>query len=519
MTPPPDWSGRKGTSRDIIAGLSVALLIIPQSMAYAELAGLPSVHGLYASAVPLVAAGLLASCPYLQTGPVALTALLTHGSLVTFVAPGTPEYAGAAALLALLVGLARLAIGFVGAGKVTYLMSQPVLRGFTSGAAILILLSQFPSTLGLARASESGLIGNAVTVLSSPGSWSVAAAIMTVLTVAVTRLSTRIHRLVPGALVAVIAGVVYSTLSDYAGPVVGHIPGSLPPFSLSLPWAMLPQLVVPAAVIAFVGFAESAAIARSFSAQDGVPWNPDREFVAQGAASLASGAFGGMPVDGSFSRSSLNHLSGAHSRWSGAVTGLAVLMFLPFAGLLSALPRAVLAGIVIAAVAGLVQPGLLASVWRLSRIQALLVWFTLALCLLLAPRIEQALLLGILVSLAIHVWQERRAVCRSWEEGGALHFEVAGILWFASAPRLEEAIRAGVAQATDATEVVFHMDGLGRIDLTGALTLKRVMDDLTRAGIPATLCGVPPHASDLIDNVFLPLPVVSSRRSSPDRRD
>ncbi|MXX71381.1 MAG: SulP family inorganic anion transporter, partial [Gemmatimonadetes bacterium] len=500
------WGDRRGTSRDVVAGLSVALLIIPQSMAYAELAGLPSVHGLYASAVPLLAAGLLAYCPYLQTGPVALTALLTHGALVAIAVPGSSEYVGAAALLALVVGLTRLVIGFIAAGKVTYLMSQPVLRGFTSGASILILLSQFPSTLGMAGASESGLVGRTLQVLGSPGSWSLAAAMLTALTVAATLLARRIHVLFPGALVAVIGGVLFAVLFDYRGPVVGEIPGSFPPFSLVLPWEFLPQLVVPGAVIAFVGFAESTAIARGFATQDRVTWDPDREFVSQGAANVASGLFGGMPVDGSFSRSSLNHLSGAQSRWSGAVTGLAVLVFLPFAGVLSSLPRAVLAGIVIAAVAGLVKPRLLVSVWRLSRIQALVVWFTLAMCLLLAPRIEQALLLGILVSLAIHVWRERRAGFHSRVEGGVLHLEVIGILWFASAPRLEEAIMARLARATDVSEVVIHLEGLGRIDLTGALVLKRVVEELGGSGIPATLTGVPPQARELIDNVFGMLP-------------
>lgn len=500
------WRDRRGTSRDVVAGLSVALLIIPQSMAYAELAGLPSVHGLYASAVPLLAAGLLASCPYLQTGPVALTALLTHGALVTIAAPGSPRYVGAAALLALIVGLARLLIGFIAAGKVTYLMSQPVLRGFTSGASILILLSQFPSTLGMTGASESGLVGRTLQVLSSPGSWSLAAAVLTTLTVAATLLARRIHVLFPGALVAVVGGVLFAVLFGYTGPVVGEIPGSFPPFSVALPWELVPQLVVPGAVIAFVGFAESTAISRSFATQDRVTWNPDREFVAQGAANVASGLFGGMPVDGSFSRSSLNHLSGAQSRWSGAVTGLAVLVFLPFAGVLSSLPRAVLAGIVIAAVASLVKPRLLVSVWRLSRIQALVVWFTLAMCLLLAPRIEQALLLGILVSLAIHVWRERRAGFHSWVKEDVLHLEVIGILWFASAPRLEETITARLARAENISEVVIHLEGLGRIDLTGALVLKRLVEEVGQSGIAASLKGVPPQAQELIDNVFGMLP-------------
>ncbi|MDE2973304.1 MAG: SulP family inorganic anion transporter [Gemmatimonadota bacterium] len=495
------WTRGRATSRDVVAGLSVALLIIPQSMAYAELAGLPSVHGLYASALPLVAAGFFASCPYLQTGPVALTALLTHGALVTIATPGSPRYAGAAALLALVVGVTRLAFAALRSGKVTYLMSQPVVRGFTSGAAILILLSQFPSTLGM-TAGESGLVGNTYRALSSPEAWNLAAAALAILTVAATLLARRIHPLFPGALAAVLGGTVFSVLAGYEGPIVGDIPGSLPPIGLTLPWGLLPGLVVPGVVIALVGFAETTAIARGFATQDRAHWSPDREFLAQGAANVVSGICGGMPADGSLSRSSLNRLSGAGSRWSGAITGLAVLVFLPFAGVLSSLPKAVLAGIVIAAVGGLVRPRLLFNVWALSRIQALVVWLTLALCLLLAPQIEQALLLGILLSLGIHVWRERRAGFHSWMEGEVLHLEVMGILWFASAPRLEEALIGQLTGAAGVSEVVFHLEGLGRIDLTGALVLKRAVDEMRALGIPSSLKGVPPQARDLIDNIF-----------------
>ena len=198
----------------------------------------------------------------------------------------------AAALLALIVGVTRLAIAIVHAGKVTYLMSQPVVRGFTSGAAILILLSQFPSTLGIAAAGESGLVGNTIRVLGSPGSWNLIALVLTVLTVAITLLARRIHPLFPGALVAVLGGVLFSALGGYQGPIVGDIPGSLPPISLALPWGMFPALVVPGVVIALVGFAETTAIARSFATQDQARWSPDREFLAQGAANLVSGCAG-----------------------------------------------------------------------------------------------------------------------------------------------------------------------------------------------------------------------------------
>lgn len=496
------WTERRASSRDLVAGLSVALLIIPQSMAYAELAGLPSIQGLYASTLPLIACGLFASCPYLQTGPVALTALLTHGSLVTITTQGTSEYAGAATLLALVVGLTRLAVATVRAGKVTYLMSQPVVRGFTSGASILILLSQFPSTVGLSVSGESGPLGNMLRVLASPGEWNLIALSLTILTVVITLSARWIHPLFPGALAAVIGGVVFSLLASYEGPIVGSIQGGLPPLSLALPWRHLPALVFPGVVIALVGFAETAAIARSFVTQDRARWSPDREFLAQGAANLVSGICGGMPVDGSLSRSSLNHLSGAVTRWSGAVTGLTVLLFLPVAGVLAVLPRAVLAGIVIAAVGGLVRPRLLLSVWAISRIQAVVMWLTLGLCLLLAPRVEEALLLGILMSLAIHVWRERRAGFDSWIEDNVLHLEVTGVLWFASAPRLEETLLSRLADVRSFSRVIFHLEGLGRIDLTGAMVLKRAVEETRALGIPTSLERVPPHARELIDNVF-----------------
>lgn len=496
------WRRRRASKSDLIAGLSVALLVIPQSMAYAELAGLSGFHGLYASALPLVAAGLFASCPYIQTGPVALTALLTHGALVTIAPPGSPEYAGSAAILALVVGVTRIAIGFVQAGKVTYLMSQPVLRGFTSGAAVLILLSQFPSAVGLVERSESGPVADTLTVLGAAGSWNWAAVALTAATVAVTLAARRIYVHLPGALIAVLAGIAVSLWLGYAGPVVGDVPGTIPIPSLVLPWRRLPQVVFPGMVIALVGFAESTAIARSFASQDRVRWLPDREFLAQGTANVVSGVFSGMPVDGSFSRSNLNHLCGAVSRWSGIVTGAAVFLFLPFAGVLSQLPKAVLAGIVIAAVVGLVRPVLVVKVWALSHMQAVVVWFTLLMCLLLAPRIEQALLLGVLLSLAIHVWRERRAGFASRMEGDVLHLEPKGNLWFASAPRLEEAVMGRLAEAGNVSQVVIHLDGLGRIDLTGALALKRVVEEIRALGIPSSLEGVPPQAKENLENVF-----------------
>ena len=331
---------------DVVAGVSVALVLIPQSLAYAELAGLPPYIGLYAAMLPPIAAAFLASSPYLQTGPVAITSLLTLAALSANATPGSPDYIGLAALLALVVGVARIGLGLVRAGWLAYLMSSPVLTGFTAGAALLIMGAQFPAAVG--SISEGDVVPRLFLALSTPADWSLGAIGLSALTVALVLGARRVHPVFPGVLVAVVIGFVVSLVFGYRGEVVGDIPSGLPPFSLALPWASLPSLILPGLVIALIGFAEPSAIARAYAAQDRSLWSPDRELVSQGVANIAAGISGGFPVGGSFSRTSLNHTTGGKTRWSGAVTGLTVLAFLPLAGVVSTLPTAVLAGVVMA---------------------------------------------------------------------------------------------------------------------------------------------------------------------------
>jgi SulP family sulfate permease len=470
-------------------------------MAYAELAGLPAYVGLYAAALPPIAAAFFASSPYLQTGPGAVTALLSLGALLPLAAPGSPEFMGLAALLALVVGATRVAIGFLRAGSVAYLMSQPVLQGFTSAAAILIVGSQLPGALGV-QAPGDGVLGRAVWALGQPGEWEMASLALTAATVAVVFLSRKIHPLVPGVLLATAAGLAFSVLSGYQGPRIGAIPAGLPPISLDLPWTALPSLALPGVVIALVGFAEAASISRTFAAQDRTPWDPSREFVSQGVANLASGLSGGFPVGGSFSRSSINRLAGAGTRWSGAVTGLVVLVFLPFAQVLAPLPRAILSAIVIAAVVTLIRiPGLL-RIWQFSKPQALIAWHTFALTIVLAPRLEQAVVLGILFALGVHLWREMPLGLDSWTEGATLHLAPKGVLWFGSAPGVERVMRRSLAAAQNVKDVAVHLGGLGRLDYTGALFLRDLRQDAESRGLQLRLEDVPPHAHRIVRSVL-----------------
>ncbi len=476
-------------------------MLIPQSLALADLAGLPAFRGLYAAALPPLAAALFASSRYLQTGPVAMTSLLTFGALSALAPVQSPRYVGLAALLAIVVGLARVALGMARLGWVAYLMSRPILTGFTTGAALLITASQIPTALGV-DAPEGRLLGRAWWAVTHVGQWELASVFLAAVTVALVFGGRRIHPLFPGVLAAVGFGLAFSVLVGYGGEMVGGVPAGLPPLTLSLPWAEVPSLVVPGVVIALVGFAEPAAIARTYATQDRQRWSPDREFISQGAANLAAGLSGGFPVGGSFARTSVNKLSGGRSRWSGAVTGVAVLAFLLVAGVLAPLPRAVLGAIVIAAVVNLIQFRPLVRFNRYSTPQALVAWTTFAATLILAPRIERAVLLGIGLGVFVHLWRELRLHVSTRIEGTTLRLAPKGVLFFASAPNLAEALLRELAAHPDTERVVVDLSGLGRIDYTGAIALKEVTDDAREAGLNVEVVGVPPQARRVLLRVL-----------------
>ena len=485
---------------DVLAGASVALILIPQSMAYAELAGLPAHHGLYAASLPLIAAAFLASSPYLQTGPVALTGLLTLGALAPLAPEGTAEYAALAALLALLVGVARVVVGLLRAGWLVYLMSHSMMTGFLSAAAILILSSQIPGAFGTGI-TEGGVLQRAWASVSQPELWEPAAIGLTLVTIVLVAGARRIHPLVPGVLFAAIVGVVYSSATGYQGATVGEIPSGLPPFSVDLPWSRLPSLIVPAIVISVVGFAEGVSISRLFASQERQRWEADREFLSKGIGNLVAGLTAGLPVGGSLSRTSVNRIAGARSRWSGLVTGVTVLLVLPFASVLEPLPRAVLSGIVLTAIWGLVRPKAVLGLWRVAPPQAFVGWSTFLLTLTLSPHIDRAILIGIALSAAVHLWRERHPAVTSERAGDTLYLEPSGVLWFGSAPAMEDGVLARLAEEPDVTKVVVNCGGLGRIDLTGAYTLKEMIEFSEGAGIEMTLENVPEHAARVLGKV------------------
>ena len=486
---------------DVVAGISVALVLIPQSLAYASLAGVPAHLGLYASILPPIAAALFASSPYLQTGPTAMTSLLTLGSLSVIAPIGSDEYVALAVLLAFVVGIARLAIGLVRAGVVAHFLSQPVMLGFTTGAGLLIVGSQLPTALGV-NAPVDDVLGSALWSVGHPAVWQPAALALSVLTILLVLGGRRLHPLFPGVLVAVLVGIAYSRVAGYQGPMIGEVPRGLPHLPGALPWSRLAGLLVPGGVIALVGFAEPASIARTLAAQDRRPWDPNREFVSQGVANLVAGLSGGFPVGASFSRSFANQLAGARTRWSGAITGLVVLLFLPLAGILQSLPRAVLSAIVITSVLKLVQLGPLARLYRYTRFQAYVAWATFGLTLALAPRVDYAVVAGVGMAVGLHLWRELRVQVRTRFSDGTLHLEPIGVLFFASAPDLDETLIRELALHPDADRLILDLEQLGRVDYTGAVALKTVAEHAATAGLTVEFVGIPPQARSLLTRVL-----------------
>ncbi len=511
MKPP-----RRFSTADVIAGISVAAVLIPQSLAYAEIAGLPPYFGLYAAALPPIAMSLLASSPYLQTGPVAMTSLLTFGALSVIAAPGSPEYIALAALLAIMVGLVRFVLGSMRAGSVVYLMSQPVLMGFTAAAGILIVSSQLPTALGV-DAGDGALLEEAWNALIHPSAWDATSVVLAIVTVLAVIGGRRISRVFPGVLLAVAIGIAYSAITDYTGSTVGDVPTGLPPFSLDLPWSRIDNLLIGAVVIALVGFAEPAAISRTFAAQDRERWDPNREFLASGLANVASGVSGGFPVGGSFSRTSVNRLAGARTRWAGTVTGLTVLAFLPVAGVLSPLPRAILGAIVISAVASLVRIDHLVTIFRQSIPQGAVASITFVATLVMSPRIDQAVLLGIGAGIIVHLWRELRTLVMVSAEGTTLTLKPAGVMFFGSSAGLQDALLVELAEHPDATALVLDLSRLGRIDYTGAWSLVDMIERARQAGLHVSVESVPAHARRILSRV-MPGDVPALQQGSWDRR-
>jgi SulP family sulfate permease len=443
---------------------------------------MPPHRGLLAAAAAPIAAVFFVSSPHLQTGPVALTSLLTLVALSGRAELASTDYVLLGIALAVIVGGVRVVVSLFRWGRVAHIFSQPVLRGFVLGAAVLILSSQLPSALG-ADVGERGLVGGALYALGSPSSWETEAVFLSLMAAVLILGGRRFHPRFPGVLVAMVAGLSYSLMVGYDGATIGTIERGQWGLPGTFPWDEVVGLLIPGVVIAVVAFGEALSISQVFADEDGELWDANREFMSQGVANLASASVGAFPVGGSFSRSSLNRLAGGQSRWSGGVAGLGVILFLPFSGILEHLPKALLGATVIAAILSLLDPRPLLSLLKQDRVRGGVGVLTFTGVLFVAPRVESAIVFGAVVNLFFD-WKHRGSIELHYKPGRGLR--ATGYLCFITVGELERCLNAQLQLLLNeedsewGREPIIDVSELRGLDATGRGLLEDVLQRARR---------------------------------------
>ena len=512
---------------DLTAGVIVTVMLIPQSLAYALLAGLPPEVGLYASILPIVAYALLGSSMTLAVGPVAVASLMTASALQPLASAGSAEYVALAVQLSMISGVMLLAFGALRLGFLAYFLSHPVISGFISGSAVLIAVGQLKYILGVKAAGSTVLETLAGLVKALPQTQPVTLAIgvssllflllaRRYLTQLLTRLGVPakaadlVAKLAP--MVAVIAStavVAVFQLNETAGvSVVGNIPQGLPQLSLSLPgMSTLSQLWVPALLITLIGFVESVSVAQSLALKRQQRIQPNRELLGLGAANVASALSGGYPVTGGFARSVVNFAAGAHTPLAGVISaGLMALVIAALTGLFYYLPHAVLAATIIVAVTSLIDLKTLKEAWHYDRADALSLLATAVG--VVALGVEVGILTGVALSLAVLVWRSShphmavvgrvpgtehfRNIDRHSVETvpGLLALRVDESLFFANATVLEDRIEGLLSEDAAVRHVLLICSAVNRIDTTALGVLTKLERSLEARSIEFMLAEV-----------------------------
>lgn len=360
--------GRATLKKDAVAGVSGALIVLPQGLAYAVIAGLPPEYGLYCAIGPAIVAALFGSSWHLVSGPTAAISIVVFSALSPLATPGTPEYVTLALTLGLLVGAIQLALGLVRLGRLTDLISHSVIVGFTTGAACLIAASQLTHFFGLSVASRTGFFPTAYEALLALPRLNLAVTLIGLVTLLTCLLSRRLAPRLPHMVIAMVAGSVVAALVPWGAaagtgiPLVGALPAAIPP--LSLPSFVLDdwnRLGGSAIAIAILGLTEAVAIARAVALRSGQTIDGNQEFIGQGLSNIAGSFFSGYPSSGSFTRSGVNYEGGAVTPLAAVFASLILMAILFFiAPVVAYLPIAAMAGVLFVVAWGLID-------WRAIR--------------------------------------------------------------------------------------------------------------------------------------------------------
>jgi len=521
----PSWLlgyGKQELRGDAQAGLVVAVMLVPQAMAYAMLAGLPPVYGLCAATLPLVVYAFFGTSRQLAVGPVAIVSLLTADACSRLVEAGSDvaTTAGTAALLALLVGAIQVALGLFRAGFLVNFVSHAVVSGFTSAGAIMIGLSQLPQLLGVKTAGGNSAVALLVEVIRKIGDLH-GLTLAIGLTATVVLLVARFRRwrfpvTLPVIAVSILL-VWWFGLEEHGVRAVGAVPSGLPswnPPALSL--ESLRSLLPSALAIVFIGVMESIAVAKWIATREKYRIDANRELVGLGLANVTAGLFSGYPVAGGFSRTAVNYQAGARTPLAAVFTAALVLLTMMFlTPLFTHLPNAVLAAIIMSAVVGLID---FQEARRLFNVKKADGWiFVVTFLVTLGLGMDKGLVVGIIFSLALfirrsarphlavlgrvgeHEFRDLRRYPDAVVDPDVVMLRVDSSLYFANAGFVEERIRAKLVQQPSARWIVLDMSGVNDIDGVAVSMLTDLMRDTGAAGVQFVFCGMKAVVRDIVE--------------------
>jgi len=480
-------------------------MVIPQGVAYAALAGMPLITGIYASLLPALVAVLFSASARLSVGPTALTSILISASLTGMAEPGSAAWINLTVWLSLMTGLLQIVLGFARFGWLLNLVSSPVLMAFTQGAGTLIIASQIPALLGFKLGWAS---------LSTPDAIDVASLILGLIALTLLVLARRWRPTFPTVLVVVLgaAGASWVLGLEASGSaVVGALPQGLPALYVpsGIEWETFKQLVLPTLVITLVSFLETASSAKVDNDRSGKRWDQDQDLIGQGLAKVASGFCGAFPTSSSFSRSALNLYAGAQSAWATVFSVVVILItLLLFTAVLQPVPQSVLAAIVVAAVMGLIKPRAFVQLYRINRVEAATAAVTFVITLLSAPRLYWGVLAGVVMGLShfLHTRLHPRIIEVGLHDDGSLRdrhlwqlpplapnlyaLRMDAELDFAAASSLERAVMEHLAQHPNVAHVCLFALPINRIDATGVESLAKLEALLRERGITLHISGM-----------------------------
>lgn len=505
-------------TNDLVAAVIVTIMLIPQSLAYALLAGLPPEMGLYASMLPIVLYAIFGTSRVLAVGPVAVVSLLTAAAVSKVATPGTSEYIAAAITLAFLSGGILLVLGFLRLGFLANFLSHPVIAGFITASGIIIAVSQLKNILGIDSSGHNlpeivvSLIEhldkvNWITVIIGVATMAFLFWVRKGLLPLLTTLGVNIRTADIVAKAGSVAAIFITTLivwsfdlAERGVQIVGDVPTGLPPFSLpSFSIDLWSSLIVSALVISIIGFVESVSIAQTLAAKNRQRIEPNQELIGLGAANIGAAFTGGFPVTGGFSRSIVNYDAGAVTPAAGAFTalglGVASLFLTP---LIFHLPKATLAATIIVAVLSLVDFSILKKTWQYSKSDFAAVAITMAMTLLVG--VELGVMTGVAISVLIHLFKTSRPhMAIVGQVPGTEHYRnimrhevvvdasvltirVDESLYFANTRSLETRIYDEVAEQPEVRHVILMCSAVNSIDMSALESLEAINERLKVGG-------------------------------------